>query len=109
MKLVLKHDQPIPYRARRISYGDREKLKIIIDGLLKEGVIRPSRSPYSSPIVLVRKKTGDLRLCIDYRELNKITIKDNFPSPLIDDQIDKLKTKIYFSHIDLKMNFTTFE
>lgn len=76
-----------------------------MDGLLKEGVIRPSRSPYSSPIVLVRKKTGDLRLCVDYRELNKITVKDNFPSPLIDDQIDKLKTKKYFSHLDLKNGF----
>lgn len=105
MKLVLMHDQPISYRARRISYSDREKLKIIIDDLLKEGVIRPSRSPYSSPIVLVRKKTGDLRLCVDYRELNKITVKDNFPSPLIDDQIDKLKTKKYFSHVDLKNGF----
>lgn len=67
MKLVLKHDQPISYRARRISYSDREKLKIIIDDLLKEGVIRPSRSPYSSPIVLVRKKTGDMKLCVDQR------------------------------------------
>ena len=105
MKLVLKHDQPISYRARRISYSDREKLKVIISDLLKEGVIRPSRSPYSSPIVLVRKKTGDIRLCVDYRELNKITVKDNFPAPLIDDQIDKLKNKKYFSHLDLKNGF----
>lgn len=105
MKIILKHDQPISYRARRISYSDREKLKTIIDDLSKEGIIRPSRSPYSSPIVLVRKKTGDLRLCVDYRELNKITVKDNFPAPLIDDQIDKLKNKKYFSLLDLKNGF----
>jgi hypothetical protein len=71
MKLVLKHDQPISYRARRISYSDREKLKIIINDLLEEGVIRPSRSPYSSPIVFVRKKTGDLRLYVYYRKRKK--------------------------------------
>ncbi|KAL4149769.1 hypothetical protein QTP88_003637 [Uroleucon formosanum] len=105
MKIILKHDQPISYRARRISYSDRERLKTIIDDLLKGGIIRPSRSPYSSPIVLVRKKTGDLRLCVDYRELNKITVKDNFPAPLIDDQIDKLKNKKYFSLLDLKNGF----
>lgn len=75
MKLVLKHDQPISYTARRISYSDREKLKVIISDLLKEGVIRPSKSPYSSPIVLVRKKNGDIRLYVDYRELNKITVR----------------------------------
>lgn len=105
MKIVLKHDQPIAYRARRISYNDREKLRNILDELLREGVIRESRSPYSSPIVLIRKKNGDTRLCIDYRELNKITIKDNFPSPLIDDQIDSLKTKKYYSLIDLRNGF----
>ena len=105
MKIVLKHDQPIAYRARRISYNDREKLRNILDELLREGIIRESRSPYSSPIVLIRKKNGDTRLCIDYRELNKITIKDNFPSPLIDDQIDSLKTKKYYSLIDLKNGF----
>ncbi|KAL4092127.1 hypothetical protein QTP88_026686 [Uroleucon formosanum] len=105
MKIILKHDQPISYRARRISYSDRERLKTIIDDLLKGGIIRPSRSPYNSPILLVRKKTGDLRLCVDYRELNKITVKDNFPAPLIDDQIDKLKNKKYFSLLDLKNGF----
>jgi hypothetical protein len=98
MKIILKHEQPISYRARRMSYSD-------LDDLLKGGIIRPSRSPYSSPIVLVRKKTGDLRLCVDYRELNKITVKDNFPAPLIDDQIDKLKNKKYFSLLDLKNEF----
>jgi hypothetical protein len=58
MKIILKHDQPISYKARRISYSDCEKLNTIMDDLLKEGilVIRSSRSPYSSPIVLVRKQ-----------------------------------------------------
>jgi hypothetical protein len=59
-----------------------------LNELLKEGIIRDSRSPNSSQIVLLKNKTGDTRLCIDYRELNKITVKDNFPTALIDDQID---------------------
>jgi hypothetical protein len=105
MKILLQHDQPIAYRARRISYDDKEKLRNILDELLREGIIRESRSPYSSPIVLIKKKTGDTRLCIDYRELNKITVKDNFPAPLMDDQIDSLKNKKYYSLIDLKNGF----
>ncbi|XP_025405786.1 uncharacterized protein LOC112680027 [Sipha flava] len=105
MKIVLKHDQPIAYRARRISYDDKEKLRNILDELLREGTIRESRSPYSSLIVLIKKKNGDTRLCIDYCELNKITVKDNFPAPLIDDQIDSLKNKKYYSLVDLKNGF----
>lgn len=55
--------------------------------------------------MLVRKKDGNLRLCVDYRELNKITIKDNFPTPLIDDHLDRLKGKRIYSCLDLKNGF----
>ncbi|CAK9799271.1 Transposon Ty3-I Gag-Pol polyprotein [Anthophora plagiata] len=102
MKIVLKHDQPINFRPLRLSYADKEKLQIILDELLARKIIRPSESPYSSPIVLVRKKSGELRLCVDFRELNKITIKDNFPSQLIDDNIDRLKNKRHYTILDLK-------
>lgn len=77
------------------SYSEQRDLRVIIDELLAEGIIRESNSPYSSPIVLVRKKSGGYRLCVDYRELNKITIKDIFPIPLIDIQLDRLKNKKY--------------
>lgn len=89
----LKHDQPISYRPRRLSYSDKQKLQGILDNLLKENIIRPNDSPYAGPVVLVHKKNGELRLCVDYRALNKITIKDNFPIPLIDDQLDRLREK----------------
>lgn len=82
MKIILKHEQPITFRPRRLSYSEQRELRVIIDELLSEGIIRESNSTYSSPIVLVRKKSGSYRLCVDYRELNKITIKDNFPTPL---------------------------
>ena len=62
-------------------------------------------SPYASPIVLLRKKAGELRLCVDSRELNKITIEDYFPTPLIDDHLDRFKGKKYFSSLDLRNRF----
>lgn len=105
MKIVLKHEQPISFRPRRLSYSEQNHLRNIIDELLSEGIIRQSNSPYSSPIVLVKKKTGDYRLCVDYRELNKITVKDNFPTPLIDDQLDRLREKKIFTSLDLKNGF----
>lgn len=61
MSIVLKHEQPIYSRPRRLSFADREALRDILDGLLSEGTIRPRDSPYASPIVLVRKKDGSLR------------------------------------------------
>lgn len=57
----------------------------ILDDLLKKQIVRLSNSPYASPIVLVRKKNGNLRLCVDFREVNKIPVRDNFPTQLIDD------------------------
>lgn len=80
-------------------------MRIILDDLLKAGIIRPSKLPYASPIILVQKKNGELRLCVDFRELNKITVKDNFPTPLIDDHLDQLKDRRYFSSLDLKNGF----
>jgi Reverse transcriptase (RNA-dependent DNA polymerase). len=53
----------------------------------------------------VRKKNNEIRLCVDYRELNKVTVKDNFPAPLIDDHLDRLKNKKYFTSLDLKNGF----
>lgn len=105
MNINLTHDRPISFRPRRLSFADKEKLKQILDKLLQEKIIRSSNSPYAFPIVLVRKRDGELRLCIDYRELNKITVKDNFPTPLIDDHLDRLRGKSYFSSLDLRNGF----
>lgn len=105
MQIKLKHEQPITFTPRRISYADKQKLQVILDELLKNNIIRPSKSPYASPIVLVHKKNNEIRLCVDFRALNDITIKDNYPTPLIDDHLDRLKDKNYFSSLDLKNGF----
>lgn len=105
MTIALKHEQSIASRPRRLSFADKEALRGVLDRFLSDGTIRHSDSPYASPIVLVRKKDGSLCLCVDYRELNKITVRDNFPTKLIDDNIDRLRSKKYFPILDLKNKF----
>lgn len=105
MKISLKGERLIAFRPRRITRSDEEKLRIILDDLLQSDIIRPNKSPYASPIVLVRKKNGELRLCVDYREINKITEKDNFPAPIVDNYIDQLKDTRYFTSLDMKSGF----
>ena len=105
MNIILKHNQPISFRARRLSYVDKQQLQLLLDDLIKKNIIRPSTSAYASPIVLTRKKNGEIRLCVDSREFNKITIKDNYPTQLIEDNLDRLKDKLYFTALDLRDGF----
>lgn len=104
MHIQLKAHNSFYFRPRRLSFYEKEKLQIILDDMLKKQIIRPSTSEYSSPIVLVKKKSGDLRLYVDYRELNKHIVKDRYPLPLIDDNLDLLWKK-YFTCFDLKDGF----
>lgn len=106
MKLLVDSNHiPFYFTPRRLSYADKLEVDKIIDNFLSRGIIRESSSQYSSPIVLVKRRSGKLRLCVDYRVLNKLTTKDNFPMPLIDDQIEKLKDKKFFTRLDLKDAF----
>jgi len=76
MKLRLEEDKPFTFFSpRRLAYVEKESLREILDDYLKDGIVRQSESEYCSQIVLVKKKLGGIRMCIDYRKLNKITVK----------------------------------
>lgn len=91
-----------PYR---MSVKELEELKKQLDENLKQGFIRPSQSPFGSPVLFVKKKDGSMRLCVDYRALNKITVKNKYPLPLISDLLDQLQAAKVFSKIDLRSGY----
>lgn len=92
---------PIKQPTRRVPVHMREEVETQIDDMLKNGIIRPSTSPWASGIVLVKKKDGTQRFCIDYRQLNNVTIKDAYPLPRIDESLDQLAGSSWFSCLDL--------
>nr|CAD1837549.1 unnamed protein product [Ananas comosus var. bracteatus] len=89
----------------RNSVVEKKKIKRQVTELLESGAIKLSSSPYGSPIVLVPKKDGGWRMCIDYRVLNKITIKNRYLLPRIDDLLDQLKHARYFTKLDLNFGY----
>lgn len=92
---------PVHQQARRIPFALHAKVEEMTAEMLEQGVIRPSQSPWASPIVLVTKKDGTTRFCVDYRRLNALTKLDVFPLPRVDDSLDLLAKSRYFSTLDL--------
>ena len=97
--------QPISKAPYRMAPLELQELKEQLQELLDKGFIRPSVSPWGAPVLFVKKKDGSMRLCIDYRELNRITVKNKYPLPRIDDLFDQLQGAKYFSKIDLRSGY----
>jgi hypothetical protein len=96
---------PIAQRAYRMNPQELEELKRQLADMLSKGLIRPSASPWGSPVLFVDKRDGTIRLCVDYRKLNEVTIKSKYPLPKIEDLFDQLNGAKVFSKIDLRTGY----
>ncbi|KAL0161382.1 hypothetical protein M9458_045107, partial [Cirrhinus mrigala] len=103
--IPLTDDVPVRQRYRRLPPSEYDVVKTHINQLLEAQIIRESCSPYASPIVLVKKKDGSLRMCVDYRQLNSKTRKDAFPLPRIEETLDALTGARWFSTLDLASGY----
>ncbi|KAD3639980.1 hypothetical protein E3N88_29203 [Mikania micrantha] len=96
---------PVAKSPYRLAPSEMQELSSQLQELLDKGFIRPSFSPWGAPVLFVKKKDGSFRMCIDYRELNKFTIKNIYPLPRIDDLFDQLQGATCFSKIDLRSGY----
>jgi hypothetical protein len=100
---------PIAKRPYRMPANELAEMKKQIQELIEKGYIRPSTSPWGAPVLFVKKKDGTMRMCVDYRALNEVTIKNKYPLPRIDDLFDQLKGASVFSKIDLRSGYHQFK
>ncbi|GKE23163.1 putative reverse transcriptase domain-containing protein [Tanacetum coccineum] len=99
---VLFDEKEMPYR---LTSSEMRELSVQLQELLEKGFIRPSLSPWGAPVLFVKKKDGSFQMCIDYRELNKLTIKNRYPLPRIDDLFDQVEGSRVYSKIDLRSGY----
>lgn len=100
-EIITTTNEPVTFRPYRLGDTERKLVREMVEDLKKCGIISDSSSPYASPILLVRKKDGGSRFCVDYRALNKITVRDRYPLPLIDEQLDRLSGMKFYTNLDM--------
>ena len=108
---VLKHsiptttDKPVCVPHRQIPVQLQSEVRKCLDNWLKQGIIRLSKSPYASQVVIVHKKTGEIHLCVDFRKLNTISIRDLFPLPHVEEALQAVQATVWFSSFDLAQGY----
>lgn len=105
MVIELNDMEPVVYRPYRMAFSERSLVRDMVDEMMESGIVRESSSPYASPIILVKKKTGEKRICVDYRALNRKTKKDHYPLPRVEDQLDLLAGNTLFTSLDLASGY----
>ena len=108
---VLKHsiptttDKPVYLPHWQIPVQLQSEVRKCLDNWLKQGIIRPSKSPYTSQVVIVHKKTGKIRLCVNFRKLNTISIHNSFPLPHVEEALQAVQAAVWFSSFDLAQGY----
>ena len=105
IEFVIEHvpsTEPISIRPYRMASAELKELKAQLEELLSRGFIRPSTSPWGTPLLFVKKNDGSLRFCIEYRKLNQATIRNQYPLPRKDELFDQLHGSRVYSKIDLR-------
>ena len=97
--------EPISIPPYRMAPAELRELKAQLEEFLSKGFIRPSISPWGAPVFFMKNKDGSLKLCIDYRQLNRVTIRNQYPLPRIDELFDQLQGSRAYSKIDLRLGY----
>jgi hypothetical protein len=97
--------KPVNLRQYRLPFHQKNAMEDLIKHMLSTQMIRPNISPYSSPVILVKKKDGNWRMCVDYKQLNFNTVKNKYPIPIIEDLLDELFGAQVFTKIDLRSGY----
>lgn len=105
MSIEINSKRPVVYRPYRLSHNERAQVRDMVGEMLDASIIRESTSEYASLIILVRKKDGKLRMCIDYRLLNSLIVKERYPMPIIEDELSRLSGQAYFITLDLASGY----
>ena len=98
-------DKPVYLPHRQIPVQLQQEVRKCLESWLKQGIIRPSKSPYASQVVIVRTKSGEIRLCVDFRKLNAISIRDSFPLPRIEEALQAVQAAVWFTSFDLAQGY----
>ena len=98
-------DKPVYLPHRQIPVQLQQEVRECLESWLKQGIIRPSKSPHASQVVIVRKKSGEIRLCVDFQKLNAISIRDSFPLPRIEEALQAVQAAVWFTSFDLAQGY----